>query len=279
MLNKIDKRGFISTNDNSPDTSSLTVDGPVSFTGAVVFNGVVTGSGFPTGSSVVGYDRLPLDFSTIAMYYFDGNLNDSSTNGYNLSVANDGTAEYQVGPKKRKYLANQVPTALSSSVAALRPTGSLTFEFVGKSIPIGDAVLIAIGDSSTWNWSVQIKDSGRYFVKVYFTQDGNEFNKLLSNVYIPFNEVFYIAVTRLVSGGNTTTNIYLNGVNVGTQTVLGTVPRIASGATYVLSWNNLGFTWYENDGQNQARQMHICNRVMSLSEIQSRALTVLPPGY
>lgn len=283
MINTISNKGFISSNVDTPtssfvvDVETTTFNEPVYFNGTAYFNGLVTGSGFPTPTTP-GLDRLPLDASTIAMYYFDGNLNDSGPNGYHMDVSS-GEVKYQIGPKRRKFVANEQPCAFTSSGAGLRTSGSMTFEFVGKGIPIGASVLATSGDGNTWNWSVQLSDSGRQVIKVNFSEFGWDTNPLLSDVLIPFNEVYYIAVTRLVSGGNTTTNIYLNGVNCGTQFVAGSTPRAADNTFHALSWHDNGYTYYENNGQNQARQMHICGRVMTVEEIQARAAIVLPPGY
>lgn len=237
-----------------------------------------SGSWQPTAVSASGYDYLPLDASTVAMWYFDGNLNDSSGNGHNLS-ASAGVIQYTPGPKLRKYVANWQPAALASTDAALRLAGDMTFEFVGRVVPATLSVLAVSGDAGTWNWAVEINKDNTPIVVVYFMDAGFTTHELLSTLAYPMSEVFHLAVTRTITSGNTTTTIYINGLQAGTATVNGAVPRAASTTFHALSWHDNGFTFYENNGQCEARQMHVCSRAMSQAELQARAVIVLPPGY
>lgn len=299
--NTISNKGFLTTKSGSLNaSSSLTIESnSVIINGTVTFNGPLTGSYMPTGSvgpqgpsgstgpagptgsagPTNGYGRLETNANTVAMYYFDGNLNDSSGNGHHLSVQS-GDPMYITGPKLRKFIANNQPASFVTTDAALRLTGNMSFEFVGKFYPSSLAVLAVSGDAGSWNWAVEVFPDSSNQIICYYHDDNFATNEFRSVYNLPMNEVAYVVLTRDVTNGHTTNNLYINGLMAApTQVVSNSVPRIADTNFHALSWHDGGFNFYENNQQNQARQMHICSRVLTLTEIQSRSIAVLPPGY
>lgn len=224
----------------------------------------------------LGYGRLPILPETKAMWYFDGDLLDASENGYALSIAS-GSTNFSMGPKRRLMLAPHQPLTLSAAAPGLLLNANLTFEFVGRGCPVGDAVLATSGDNTGWSWSVNIQGSGKA-VQALFSPNEWGYQTLEATYTLPVNETYYIAVTYTTST-DTTMQIFINRRLAGATTFPGEVPIAGNNTFFALCYHSGASSWWHDDGLAQAMQMHVCDRVLTADEIAARGQLVLPPGY
>lgn len=191
--------------------------------------------------------KLGLEHSPAGLWNFEGNLNDSSGNGFHLS----GTP--------RRYLTNErdffegvvIGGELTrpSRDAALAITGALTIEVVGKFFNLStDCVICSIGNSleateDNVNYQAYILSTSQLNI---FWEYGSGTNTSVagdSNI-IPIGIPCFIAITRS-SGDPAQVAFFVNGESVGTGSTTAATGGTASTCRFrVASSNTSGGIFY-----------------------------------
>ncbi len=208
--------------------------------------------------------------STVALYNFDGNLNDSSGNGRNLSLI--GSIAYVSDIKKNAAFGALGTGGASSANAGLRIVTSMTIELVvsGFDKSAGLQWLLAHGTYPQRRYVVGFDSGGALFTQ--FDKSSTAYSCALPTA-VDKNRRYYLAITREVSGGNTTLLMYVDGALKATAVHTGLTPDDSGGNTTMYVAQNSG------DGErltnsNMISQLHICTAVLTAAEIAARAKTL-----
>jgi len=196
-------------------------------------------------SSPGGSTTVPAKFDTthtpIALYHFDGDANDYSGNGFNLT---SGTATFtQVDPttgRKALYLGNTI--SRPSNDAALTITGDVTIQVIAKMVGTPSGITTAFlsftasGETLATNTMYQLGFSGVSDLRwIHESGAGAADSILLATdaALMPFSP-FTIGYFAAVRASNVVT-IYFNGLPYGSPS--GTFTAASGGTSAVLTIN------------------------------------------
>ena len=167
-----------------------------------------------------------LTHSPVALYQFEGDLTDSSGNGYDLTLESGSELYGSVAGLPCFYFDNASSVFRTAYDAALAITGAITVEMIVSLTPGTAGVLIdfsASGETEATNILYNLSvDTSNTLSTLW--ESGGGTNRQGSNVYVP-SGVFHLAWTRDSAG--TLSKIYINGAKVLEETLAGA----ASGGT------------------------------------------------
>jgi hypothetical protein len=234
--------------------------------------------------------NLGLDYSPLALYTFDGNINDQSGNSYNLSV-HSGSLQYTDGPfyGSQAILFDGYNALTSSVISALQITGAVTLQAFIKSntttvSSVGKAVasLAGIGESLNTNilYSMFVDGDNKagsfgYDIEKGLGVDVSEFS--IASLLQP-GKWYHIAIAR---NGSSNSKLYLNGTLITSFTnltfpakdVSGNLQRLIVG-THPSSIGDYQAFAYKGAVSN----LKIVNRELTIDEIKSEYERVFPEG-
>jgi hypothetical protein len=234
--------------------------------------------------------NLGLDYSPLALYTFDGNINDQSGNSYNLSV-HSGSLQYTDGPfyGSQAILFDGYNALTSSVISALQITGAVTLQAFIKSntttvSSVGKAVasLAGIGESLNTNilYSMFVDGDNKagsfgYDIEKGLGVDVSEFS--IASLLQP-GKWYHIAIAR---NGSSNSKLYLNGTLITSFTnstfpakdVSGNLQRLIVG-THPSSLGDYQAFAYKGAVSN----LKIVNRELTIDEIKSEYERVFPEG-
>ena len=176
-----------------------------------------------TGGDSCGLiQKLGLEHSPVGLWLFDGNLNDSSGNGFNLS----GTTSYVTNlngptiPQSAVYGGNNAAIlSRPSRDATLAITGAITIEAYGVFSPIGTQHIVSLGspdspDDEPHNIAYSLAITTNTIAVLWETGAGTNIT-CTSDVYtIPNGVPCHIVFTRSASNP-ATAKFYVNSINCG----------------------------------------------------------------
>lgn len=241
-------------------------------------------------SSYSAPQNLGLDYSPLALYTFDGNINDQSGNSYNLSV-HSGSLQYTDGPfyGSQAILFDGYNALTSSVISALQITGAVTLQAFIKSntttdSSVGKAVasLAGIGESLNTNilYSMFVDGDNKagsfgYDIEKGLGVDVSEFS--IASLLQP-GKWYHIAIAR---NGSSNSKLYLNGTLITSFTnltfpekdVSGNLQRLIVG-THPSSLGDYQAFAYKGAVSN----LKIVNRELTIDEIKSEYERVFPEG-
>ncbi len=188
-------------------------------------------------SSAPRIPRITADASTVALYHFDGDLNDSGANAINLSGLT-GTTQYTDLVPGHRCLLQRAETPdrhQTASGTALALTGNMTVEFL---ININaSAVLASNNIVYYWNdtaggstnnslWGIELSNTTQDIR--WFSHSGSFVlsEYVLNGFSIPNNITSYFAATRTAN----VIQFYLNGLPIGAASSALTTPDGGSGS-------------------------------------------------
>jgi hypothetical protein len=163
--------------------------------------------------------KLGLEYNPVGLWLFDGNLNDSSGNDFNLS----GTPSYVTNlngptiPQSAVY--GGTIWERPSRDATLAITGAITIEACGAFYPTGTQHIISLGspespDDEPHNTAYSLAITTNTMSILWETGSGSNI-QLTSDVYtMPDGMPCHIVFTRSASNP-ATANFYVNGINCG----------------------------------------------------------------
>lgn len=191
--------------------------------------------------------KLGLEHSPVGLWNFEGNLNDSSGNGFDLS----GTPRRYLTNEKDFFDGVVIGGELTrpSRDAALAITGELTIEVVGKFFNLAtDCVICSIGNSSETtedniNYQVYITSTSQLNIRWEYGSGTNTGVVSNSNI-IPIGIPCFLAITRS-SGNPAQVAFFVNGESVGTGSTTAAAGGTASTCRFrVASSNTSGSIFY-----------------------------------
>lgn len=172
-------------------------------------------------------------FNPIALYQFNGNLNDSSGNSRTLTLS-AGTALYtDVAPQLKGFFFNGA-TKLTQTNSAFQIAGDITFECIMSLHNTNNGgILIASGDSGetqTTNYLYQLNfggggPTGQLLSLFWEFGAGNNVTYTFSDAPFNINEPFHFALVRQ----SAVLTMYINGRQVGASSGSLTPPDGAPG--------------------------------------------------
>jgi hypothetical protein len=233
--------------------------------------------GTPSGGGSGGYGILPAAATAVALWRFDGNLNDDSGNGITITAA-AGTPQYERGPNGRGGVIFENSGRLTATNALLAPSGAsgtISVEMLFRSGAFNNQNILGVltAGFASINYNIVMETTGL----VYYTIDGGGFFDFRCNRRVPMDGLFHhVVVTREVTGGNTNLAWFIDGQACGTVT-RAQLPSGAAGNTLTIMNNpdNSGAVTFPSALGGLA----IHNAVLSPATILSRARVVLPSGY
>jgi hypothetical protein len=200
---------FITWTSTSPDYEGAYAPEAIQSDSAIV----VADTG---GGTIENIGKLGLEYDPVALWLFDGNLNDSSGNGFDLT----GAPSYTTAAIDRQAGAIFGGTAWTrpSRDAALAITGALTIECTLNTelSAVGGSIcsFAGVGETEILNSCYLLRIAKSKMISIFWESGAGIDQYLTSPVGIlPEGIPTHIAVTRSASNP-AVTNIYLNGVNV-----------------------------------------------------------------
>lgn len=217
--------------------------------------------------------------STQGLWLFDGNLNDSSGNGKTLTVANGPEPLYPTRIGVGKYgTIHTTFRGLNSSNWAIG--SALTVEAVVRCIAAPGHTIASVannGIGSGIQWTLNVASSGAIQWQFYST--GAVSQMLTSTIYVPYLKLCHIACTLSTVAGDTTAKIYLNGVEIATQTLVGVVPQTVSNPPLSVCnflTNSTGFGNANGSSEIHGLAIHVA--VLDAATIAARARATVGVG-
>lgn len=241
-------------------------------------------------SSYSAPQNLGLEYSPLALYTFDGNINDQSGNSNNLSL-HSGSLQYTDGPfyGSQAILFDGYNSLTSSVISALQITGAVTLQAFIKSntttvSSVGKAVasLAGIGESLKTNilYSMFVDGDNKagsfgYDIEKGLGVDVSEFS--VASLLQP-GKWYHIAIAR---NGSSKNKLYLNGtlitsftsLNFPEKDVSGNLQRLIVG-THPSSGGDYQAFAYKGAVSN----LKIVNRELTADEIKSEFERIFPEG-
>lgn len=223
---------------------------------------------------------LKPDAGTIALYNFDGNLNDS-VNGKNFTVAL-GTPTYTYGElgASRGYLANN-NMRITQTDASFRVSTSMTIELIVRAdVPAVTRHWCSYGHFAAPDqrrmYYIQFEQStgfasGLTLVYCGFDDTGATARTTSADI-VQSSSPVYLAFTRLVSGGTTVSKIYVNGKFVASTSVAATPTSTGTNTTFY----GPGQRASNDAGPDNGRcyGLHLTTTVFTDEQIYQRALDI-----
>jgi hypothetical protein len=241
-------------------------------------------------SSYSAPQNLGLEYSPLALYTFDGNINDQSGNSNNLSL-HSGSLQYTDGPfyGSQAILFDGYNSLTSSIISALQITGAVTLQAFIKSntttvSSVGKAVasLAGIGESLKTNilYSMFVDGDNKagsfgYDIEKGLGVDVSEFS--VASLLQP-GKWYHIAIAR---NGSSNNKLYLNGtlitsftsLNFPEKDVSGNLQRLIVG-THPSSGGDYQAFAYKGAVSN----LKIVDRELTANEIKSEFERIFPEG-
>ncbi len=227
------------------------------------------GDGF--ADTLVSAPPVPPTFSPtdglVAYWPFDGNANDASGNGNNGAVHGVTLTEDRFGNANGAYYfgsGNYIQVAANSRLNEITNSTMSAWiradSWYGSWIPIMSK---GTGESNTRQYGLEIIKrgylSGYDYASCFESASGEE-SYIFTDASIPLGEWIHVAVTR----GNGTAHAYLNGVEVGSISVLGAVPFNTEALD--IGRDRPGSTEYFYGAMDE---MRLYNRALSAAEVKS----------
>lgn len=203
---------FITWTSTSPDYEGTNAPETIQSDSAIV----VADTG---GSTIENIGKLGLEYDPVGLWLFNGNLNDSSGNDFNVS----GTPSYVTNlngptiPQSAVY--GGIIWTRPSRDAALATTGAITIETCGVFYPAGTQHIVSLGspesiDDEPHNTNYSLAITTNTITMLWETGSGTNIT-CISDVYsIPDGVPCHIVFTRSASNP-ATANFYVNGINCG----------------------------------------------------------------
>jgi hypothetical protein len=246
---------FITWTSTSPDYEGAYAPEAIQSDSAIV----VADTG---GGTIENIGKLGLEYDPVALWLFNGNLNDSSGNGLNLSGTVFGYSDFGA-------ILNGTELTYSTTESLLQIAGALTIECVA-SIAIGASIgiisMAATGESLAtnciyqWTWGVDGTPS------IYWEYGAAATNVTWTGTGVgTFGYPCHMALTR-TNSEPTTVTIYINGEQIGNTGSVHTAEG-GSAATFRL--------FSANDGSSdvakgcQASCVKILDKCLTVDEIKA----------
>jgi len=209
---------------------------------------------------------LSLDAANIKSYIGSGTTwSDLSGNGNNGTLTNGPTFTGSFGGSivfdgSNDYVQNSSPNlGITGNASA---TLSCWFYYTGASPTQYNALLqYGNGSSAGDTFALGLNGVGAYDVNFQF--NAGNFTRSNSNVYLP-NTWNNLVGTKTPGAANTTTKLYLNGVELTIAESSTITPNVVSRVIRVGRWTNDGYPSYYT---GRVSNCSIYNRALSASEI------------
>ena len=228
---------FITWTSTSPDYEGTYAPESIQSDTAVI----VADTGGDSGGLI---QKLGLEYNPVGLWLFDGNLNDSSGNDFNLS----GSPEYTTTEidKQVGAIFGTSAWARPSRDAALAITGAVTIEAVISlnfaGLGMGICVVGANSSSSTDNiaYFALIGSSGEIIMS---WETGSSVSQSVSSATgvraIPQGIPSHLVYTRS-AGETANVNLYVNGINVGSGSRTAATGSTSTGCLLRVGTNSAG---------------------------------------
>ena len=241
---------------------------------ARIANGTVDIGCYEYGSAPAGGS---LTDGLVAYYPFDGNANDASGNGNDGTIYGVTLTEDRFGNSNGAYYfgsGNYIQVAANSQLNDISDFTMSAWiradSWYGSWIPVMSK---GVGASDTRQYGLELINrgylSGYDYASCFEIASGAE-NYIFTDATIPLGEWIYVAVTR----GNGMAHAYLNGVEVGSLSVLGAVPFNTEALD--IGRDRPGSTEYFYGVMDEVR---LYNRALSAAEVKALydGTAVTPP--
>lgn len=227
-----------------------------------------------------GFGRIGLARTANIQLYckFDGDMNDSSSNGFNLTK-DTGSEEYvPVAPGLQGFYFDGATRLSKSNETALEITGACSMHALlnAESAPSINAYIAAFGsagagDANNFLWFMSLKGANRYMRYLHessgptLQEDGNEFSKWT----LPYGTPTLWSWTRDSAG--TTIKQYVNGRFTATYTA-GAAPSGGTTSTVVIGDHHSGSFNYKGG----LAELQVLNTELTAAQVLEDARKIMP---
>jgi hypothetical protein len=206
--------------------------------------------------------KLGLEHSPVGLWLFDGNLNDSSGNGFNLTGTVFGYSDFGA-------ILNGTELTYSTVPNALQIAGALTIELIGT-IVIGAGLAIismsGTGESLATNCLYQWTMDATGTSSIFWEYGVGATNVTWTGTGIgTFGYPCYMALTR-TNSEPTTVTVYINGEQIGNTESVHTAEGGTSGILRAFAANDGTFDVHKG---SQISCLKILNTCLTPDEIKA----------